>query len=77
MMRVLGLDIGGTKCAVLTADSGAEIELLKKIRFDTHTERGFEYARDGVISAATRAALSVPMIPEADYVAIVNGSMHS
>ena len=43
---------------------------LQKVR-----RAGFEYARDGEISAATRAELSMPMIPEADYVAIVNGGV--
>lgn len=57
MHRIIGLDIGGTKCAVLTADSGAEIELLKKIRFDTHTERGFEYARRRLFDAV-RASIA-------------------
>ena len=57
MHRIIGLDIGGTKCAVLTADSGAEIELLKKTRFDTHTERGFEYARRQLFDAV-RASIA-------------------
>ena len=42
---------------------------LEKVR-----RAGVEYARDGEIAAETRAALAVPMIPEADYVAIVNGN---
>jgi len=39
----LGLDIGGTKCAVLLAKLNRGIQLLDKIRFDTHTEKGFDY----------------------------------
>lgn len=42
----MGLDIGGTKCAVLIADLDHGIRLLDKIRFDTHTERGFDYTYD-------------------------------
>lgn len=48
------------------------LPFLQKVR-----QAGCEYARCGEISAATRAELAVPMISEADYVAIVNGSMHS
>ena len=51
-MRVLGLDIGGTKCAVLLADAGENIEIIRKIRFETHTELGFEYARHKLLEAA-------------------------
>lgn len=52
MMRVLGLDIGGTKCAVLLADAGEKIEIIKKLRFETHTELGFEYAMGKLMECA-------------------------
>ena len=39
--KYLGLDIGGTKCAVLLAEVNHGIRLLDKIRFDTCTEKGF------------------------------------
>ena len=42
--RWIGLDIGGTKCAVLLAEVGGGIRILDKIRFDTHSELGFEQA---------------------------------
>lgn len=42
--KYLGLDIGGTKCAVLLAEVNHGIRLLDKIRFDTCTEKGFSYA---------------------------------
>lgn len=42
MDSYIGLDIGGTKCAVLLASLGQGIDILEKIRFDTHSERGFE-----------------------------------
>jgi len=40
----LGLDIGGTKCAVVVGDSSFSI--LKKIAFDTRTERGYQSILD-------------------------------
>ena len=42
--RFIGLDIGGTKCAVLLAALDQGIQILDKIRFDTLTEKGFSYA---------------------------------
>jgi len=42
----IGLDIGGTKCAVLLARADGGITILDKIRFDTCTEKGFTYAWD-------------------------------
>lgn len=42
----IGLDVGGTKCAVLLARVDHGIHFVDKIRFDTHAERGFEYAYD-------------------------------
>lgn len=44
--RFIGLDIGGTKCAVLLARVDRGIVLEDKIRFDTHAENGFSYAWD-------------------------------
>lgn len=44
MHYYIGLDIGGTKCAVLLATLDGGIKILDKIRFETHTENGFEYA---------------------------------
>lgn len=38
----LGLDIGGTKCAVLLAEVGGGIHLRDKLRFATCTEKGFD-----------------------------------
>ena len=58
-MRVLGLDVGGTKCAVLLADAGEKIEIIRKIRFETHTELGFEYARHRLLAAAEELAMNI------------------
>lgn len=40
--QFIGLDIGGTKCAVLLAQVEDGIHIVDKRRFDTHTERGFD-----------------------------------
>jgi glucokinase len=48
---VIGLDIGGTKCAVLLASVDNNIEILDKIRFDTRTDKGFNYAIDNLFEA--------------------------
>ncbi len=47
----LGLDIGGTKCAVLLATLDNGIRILDKIRFDTHTELGFNQAYDKLVAS--------------------------
>ncbi len=44
----IGLDIGGTKCAVLLAEVNHGIHLMDKIRFATCTEKGFSYAWDNL-----------------------------
>lgn len=51
MHRVIGLDVGGTKCAVLTADVGEDIQILNKIRFETCTDLGFSYAKEKLFEA--------------------------
>ena len=51
-MRVMGLDIGGTKCAVLLADVSEKIGIVEKIRFETHTELGAEYALGKLVETA-------------------------
>ena len=40
----IGLDVGGTKCAVLLAEVNHGIHIKDKIRFATCTEKGFCYA---------------------------------
>lgn len=52
MQRVLGLDIGGTKCAALLADCGEQIEILEKIRFETRADLGFAHAKKRLLEAA-------------------------
>ena len=41
MLKIIGLDIGGTQCSALLAEVGGGIRILDRIRFDTRTERGF------------------------------------
>ncbi len=43
MRRFIGLDIGGTKCAVLLACLDQGILIQDKLRFPTETEKGFHY----------------------------------
>ncbi|NQU55232.1 MAG: ROK family protein [Bacteroidetes bacterium] len=47
----LGIDIGGTKCAVL-AGTG-QMEILHRVHFATHTEKGPDYAIKKVIDSIT------------------------
>ena len=63
MKCVLGLDIGGTKCAVLLADCGDQIEVVEKVRFETRTELGFAYVREKLLQAAREliGKLDVPV----------------
>lgn len=46
MRYIIGLDIGGTKCAVVLAQFGTDIKIIDKIRFLTENEKGFEYTKD-------------------------------
>lgn len=62
MMRVLGMDIGGTKCAVLLADVSQQIQIVRKIRFETHTELGFSQTMDRLIQTA-RALIAESDVP--------------
>lgn len=48
MQYVVGLDVGGTKCAVLLAKIGINIEIIDKIRFETESAKGFEYAKNNL-----------------------------
>lgn len=49
--KFIGLDIGGTKCAVLLAEVNHGICLLDKIRFATCSEKGFTYAWENLCSS--------------------------
>jgi len=42
---MIGLDIGGTKCAALMARVGGGIEIFKRLEFPTETGKGFEHAK--------------------------------
>lgn len=52
MRYYLGIDIGGTKCAVLAGTDSMKI--LERIQFDTETERGPEYAIEKIIQTSDR-----------------------
>lgn len=53
----IGLDIGGTKCAVVLAQVNHGIQILDKLRFDTCTEKGFDHAW-GLLCQATEKMLA-------------------
>lgn len=56
MHRYIGLDIGGTKCAVLTADVADDrIEIAAKDRFATDAQLGFAQAWERLVDATARA----------------------
>lgn len=50
--RWIGLDIGGTKCAVVLAQVGRGIRILDKERFPTRTDLGFPQAFEKLCAAA-------------------------
>lgn len=50
-MYYLGMDIGGTKCAVVICDKNKG-QIMDKIRFDTNKDRGWEAVVDELISSA-------------------------
>lgn len=67
MKHYLGMDIGGTKCAVVLSEkSGAAIK--DKIRFETRVERGCEAVVAELISSA-RELLERNEIPKEDVLA--------
>ena len=42
MHYIVGLDIGGTKCAVILATVGLEIQIMDRLSFASLAEEGFE-----------------------------------
>ena len=46
MRKIIGLDIGGTKCAVLLAQVDSKIHIIQRLCFPTQAELGFEHTRD-------------------------------
>ncbi len=52
MKYYMGMDIGGTKCAVVVAEKNAS-NVKDKIRFDTKTERGWQEVVAELISSAS------------------------
>lgn len=51
MKRIIGLDIGGTKCAVLLAHVDSGIHIVERISFPTQTELGYQQAIDRLFDA--------------------------
>lgn len=51
MKRIIGLDIGGTKCAVLLAHVDSAIHIIERISFPTQTHLGYQQAIDRLFDA--------------------------
>jgi len=51
MQYIIGLDIGGTKCAVVLAEFGCSINILDKIGFPTESAKGFEFTKKNLFQA--------------------------
>ncbi|MCR5522949.1 MAG: ROK family protein [Clostridia bacterium] len=57
MKHYLGMDIGGTKCAVVLGEKkGNGVSIKNKIVFDTNSEKGWEKVVDRLISCAKKLA---------------------
>ncbi len=51
MKTIIGLDIGGTKCAVVLAQVDSAIHIAERICFPTQTELGYQQAMDRLLAA--------------------------
>ena len=51
MKYIAGIDVGGTKCAVLLAKVDNGISVIDKLTFATETGKGFIYARDRIFNS--------------------------
>lgn len=63
MKYYMGMDIGGTKCAVVVAEKNAS-NVKDKIRFDTKTERGWQEVVAELISSASELLARNEILPE-------------
>ena len=52
MQYIVGLDIGGTKCAVILAKAGLKIEMVGRVQFPSHTEEGFSPLWERIVKKA-------------------------
>ena len=57
-MKYIGVDIGGTKCAVTAGDENCAV--LDKIKFPTRTDLGKEYALEKIMAAAEQLLRKYP-----------------
>lgn len=51
MEYIVGLDVGGTKCAVVLARVGQDITIIDKLRFPTETELGFAHTKNALFQS--------------------------
>ena len=56
MLYYLGMDIGGTKCAVIICDE-KNGTIIDKIRFNTDKDRGWKAVVDELISSNSHSLL--------------------
>jgi glucokinase len=69
MANVIGIDIGGTKCAVVLATAGPAIRIVDRVTFLTATDRDFQYDK-GRIFAAVRDLMAKHDLATEDITAI-------
>lgn len=58
MPYLIGIDIGGTKCAVLLAVLENGIKIIDKLSFATEPDRGFEYTKDNLFRGIEQILLN-------------------
>lgn len=54
LLYLLGIDIGGTKCAVILGREKDKLEIIDKVSFPTETQRGFQYTYEKIIKTVER-----------------------
>ncbi len=63
MKYCIGVDIGGTKCAVLLAGLSNGIRLLSKIQFPTEAKKGFHHTKNNIFTAIRRILVENNLSP--------------
>lgn len=66
MKWIIGLDIGGTKCAVVSAQVDAAIHIKARVMFPTHAEKPFDQIRkklfDAVYEVLAQSGISMRQV---------------
>jgi glucokinase len=53
-LYLLGIDIGGTKCAVVLGKEEENLDIIDKVSFPTEAHKGFQYTYEKIIEAIER-----------------------